>query len=75
MIVEANGDVIYGESWLMTKLSPVGHATFSNYLGDGRDLVVTVPSITSTARVKIEFGGSSCDKPATPNPSTPSHQT
>ena len=45
---------------VMTKLSSVGSATFSNYLGNDRDLVVTVPSISSTARVKIGFGRSLC---------------
>lgn len=69
MIVEADGEgTSYGQSWLMAKLGAGGSKTFTNYLGDGRDLVVTVPSIGSAARVKIEFGGLCSTNPPTPNP-------
>jgi hypothetical protein len=70
MIVEAGGEgTSYSESNLKAKLGAGASQTFTNYLGDGRDLVITVQSITNgKASVKIEFGGLCTTNPPTPAP-------
>jgi hypothetical protein len=69
-VVEANGEgTAYGESWLVAKLGAGKIYTASNYLSAGKDLVITVLSIGTTANVRIEYGG--LCTPSTPNPTTP----
>ena len=51
-VVEADAEgTAYGESWLVAKLSAGQSYTGSNYLGNGKDLVISVLSIGATANV------------------------
>ena len=69
MVVEAGAEGTgYAESWLMGKLGAGQSQTFAGYLGDDRDLVITVLSIGDTAQVKIEFDGL-CTNTIAPTPS------
>lgn len=70
MVVEAGGEgLVHGDSWLLGKLSAGASKTFADYLGDGRDLVVSVLSFTNgKAQVKIEFDGL-CDRTMAPTTS------
>jgi len=67
-IVEADGEgTTYGESWLVAKLGAGQIYTASNYLGAGKDLVITVLSIGATANVRIEYDGL-CTNTMAPTP-------
>ena len=69
-VVEADAEgMAYGESWLVAKLSAGQSYTGSNYLGNGKDLVISVLSIGATANVRIEYDGLCTDTMApTPAP-------
>jgi hypothetical protein len=68
-VVEADGEgTAYGESWLVAKLGIGDVYTASNYLGAGKDLVITVLSIGNAAHVRIEYDDL-CTRTMAPTPS------
>jgi hypothetical protein len=67
-VVEADAEgTAYGESWLVAKLSAGQSYTASNYLGNGKNLVISVLSIGATANVRIEYDGL-CTNTMSPTP-------
>jgi len=69
-VVEADAEGTgYAESSLVGKLGAGASYTAANYLGDGRDLVITVLSIGAKAHVRIEFDDFCTNTmPPTPSP-------
>ena len=70
MVVEAESEgTSYGESWLLGKLGAGDSKTFANYIGDGRDLVLSVLSFNDgKAQIRIDFDGL-CDRTMAPTTS------
>jgi hypothetical protein len=67
-VVEADGEgTDNGESWLVAKLGAGQVYTASNYTVAGKDLVITVLSIGTTANVRIEYDGL-CTNTMAPTP-------